>query len=152
MADGDDADSDSTTSGSSADLVGKANGAGGEAIANAKSVAKQNGNVASSNGAFDTSAFSKKFSAKRPPGGKVCGLHRRVADAPIDMLCMQCQHVSFSPLLQLSKKQLMERAKEEKRKSATGDKGKSSAKVTHMNLRLHAQPGSMALLPHPLPA
>ena len=70
----DEADSDSTTSGSSANLVGKTDGAGGKVSSNAdKQSAAANGDTATSNGstgAFDTSAIKSKLS-KRPPGGKV---------------------------------------------------------------------------------
>lgn len=70
-ADGDEADSDSSLSGSSSDpnLVGKANGVGGDLYNSEEQ--DMNGDVPSSNGAFDTAALGKKFSAKRPPGGKV---------------------------------------------------------------------------------
>lgn len=71
-ADGDEADSDSSLSGSSSDpnLAGKANGTGGH-LYNSEKHDIQNGDAKASNGAFNTAAFSKKFSAKRPPGGKV---------------------------------------------------------------------------------
>ncbi len=70
----DDADSDSTTSGSSTDLqtAGKANGAGGEEHSNTTDqFAASNSSAGESNGAFDTSAIKSKLSVKRPPGGKV---------------------------------------------------------------------------------
>ena len=58
-----------------------------------------------------------------------------------DMTDMLAHNVSMPGSLQLSKKQLMERAKEEKRKSATGDKGKSSAKVSAHTSVAAAQSG-----------
>lgn len=75
-ADGDEADSDSTLSGSSSDpnLVGKANGAGGNLKINHEEQAAddQNGDAPAGNGAFNTAALDKRFSGKKPPGGKVC--------------------------------------------------------------------------------
>lgn len=73
----DDADSDSTTSGSSTDvqLGGKANGAGGKVKSTATDqFTASNGDAASSNGAtgaFDTSVIKNKLNVKRPPGAKV---------------------------------------------------------------------------------
>ncbi|KAL3151898.1 hypothetical protein ABBQ38_012859 [Trebouxia sp. C0009 RCD-2024] len=99
--DDDEADSDSTTSASSSDLqqVGKANGAGGNKDQSMqKANATTTGVTASSNGAFDTSAMKNKLNVKRPPGGK------------------------------MSKKALMERAKEDRKKSDTGDKAKGKPK------------------------
>lgn len=97
----DDADSDSTTSGSSTDLqtAGKANGAGGQEHSNTTDqFAISNGSAGESNGAFDTSAIKNKLSVKRPPGGK------------------------------MSKKALMERAKDDRKKSEAGDKSKGKPK------------------------
>lgn len=100
----DEAGSDSSTSGSSSDLqlVGKANGAGGEVTGNtATTNTVSSDDAASVNGAagaFDTSAMKTKLSVKRPPGGK------------------------------MSKKALMERAKEDRKKSDTGDKAKGKPK------------------------
>lgn len=71
----DDADSDSTTSGSSADLVGKANGAGGDSLSSTEKHHAVDSNPAANDNsatAFDTTAIKNKLSVKRPPGGKVC--------------------------------------------------------------------------------
>ena len=149
-ADGDEADSDSTSSRSSSDInvVGKANGAGGDLHASEQQTERQQTQTNSAaNGAFNTAALSKKFSANRPPGGKVqwstCNMLLHVLAGGLAFVILAsvssphsrgsnmhfaCASFSLS-VLQLSKKQLMERAKEEKRKSSTGDLAKSGKKV-----------------------
>jgi len=130
----DDADSDSTTSGSSTDLqtAGKANGAGGEEHSNTTDqFAISNGSAGESNGAFDTSAIKNKLSVKRPPGGKVATLapcRQSLRFASVDCTSMMRQ---AHGILQMSKKALMERAKDDRKKSEAGDKSKGKPKVTH---------------------
>ena len=79
-----------------------------------------------SNGAFDTSAIKSKLSVKRPPGGKV-----RLLSLPNDSKCsrlplavLTCSSTCF----QMSKKALMDRAKEDRKKSDTGEKAKVKPK------------------------
>ena len=133
----DEADSDSTSSGSSANLVGKTDGAGGKVSGNAnKQSAAANGDNATSNGstgAFDTSAIKSKLS-KRPPGGKVrtqfSTMSQLRADLHIIFLLPEQSLLQLSLLLQMSKKALMERAKEDRKKSDSGEKSKSKPKVS----------------------
>ncbi len=129
----DDADSDSTTSGSSTDLqtAGKANGAGGEEHSNTTDqLAASNSSAGDSNGAFDTSAIKNKLSVKRPPGGKVAILAScRQSLPPANVDCTSMMRHACD--LQMSKKALMERAKDDRKKSETGDKSKGKPKVTH---------------------
>ena len=72
-ADDDEADSDSTSSRSSSDMnvAGKANGAGGGMHTNEQQSDKEQFATSAASGAFNTAAISKRFSGKRPPGGKV---------------------------------------------------------------------------------
>ncbi len=97
----DDADSDSTTSGSSTDLqtAGKANGAGEERSNTTDQFAASNSSAGENNGAFDTSAIKNKLSVKRPPGGKVTILascRQGVPPANVDCTSMMRHaHVSY---------------------------------------------------------
>ena len=132
----DEADSDSTTSASSTDLqqTGKTDGASGTVGHEVAIVtAVTTGAAASSHGAFDTSAIKHKLSVKRPPGGKVCF-------DPLFLLLLEtcCPAAStatpsWAYRVQMSKKALMERAKEDRKKSDTGDKAKSKPKVLFLH-------------------
>lgn len=107
--------------------IGKANGAGGhpeQIIQNGGAITV--GANASSNGAFDTSAIKNKLSVKRPPGGKVW--HKHLLMFLLEPVFIQLTLVTIYH--QMSKKALMERAKEDRKKSDNGEKAKNKPKVS----------------------